>query len=117
MMITAGAVAHLGQLPRSGVGIVSFSGGACDILADRAADHGVSITDIGDAAMESIGAIASDFGLVQNPLAVTGAAVFRHERFTTTIASMSKATALGVSSDERRVWQECVSTRSSLWAA
>src|SRR3546814_11723375 len=37
MMITAVAVAHLGPLPRSVVGIVSFSGGACDILADRAA--------------------------------------------------------------------------------
>ncbi|NYI75543.1 acetate--CoA ligase family protein [Nocardioides panzhihuensis] len=96
MMITAGAAAHLGPLPTSGVGIVSFSGGACDILADRAADHGVSIPPLGDAAMESIGEIASAFGLVQNPLDVTGAAVIKPDMFTTAIVSMSKDPDIGV---------------------
>lgn len=96
MMITAGAAAHLGPLSTRGVGIVSFSGGACDILADRAEDRGVSIPALGAAATSSIEAIASDFGLVQNPLDITGAAVIKPEMFTTAIEAMSKDPAIGV---------------------
>ncbi|HEX3515280.1 MAG TPA: CoA-binding protein, partial [Trebonia sp.] len=40
MLITAGAAAALGRLERPGIGIVSISGGACDIVADRAEDLG-----------------------------------------------------------------------------
>ena len=36
MLLTAGAAAHLGRLARPGIGVVSISGGACDIVADRA---------------------------------------------------------------------------------
>ena len=40
LILTAGAAAHLGRLARPGIGVVSISGGACDMLADHAADLG-----------------------------------------------------------------------------
>lgn len=96
MIITAGTAAHLGPLPRPGVGVVSFSGGACDIIADRAADHGVSIPELSAETTETIQAAMSDFATVHNPLDVTGAAVIKPEMFTSAIEAMSKDPSIGV---------------------
>src|SRR5215469_15494042 len=46
MLITAGAAAALGRLDRPGIGIVSISGGACDIVADRAEDLGAPLPEL-----------------------------------------------------------------------
>src|SRR5262249_47331937 len=43
MLITAGTAAQLGRLAHPGIGVVSISGGACDILADRAEDLGAHL--------------------------------------------------------------------------
>jgi acyl-CoA synthetase (NDP forming) len=95
MMITAGAAAHLGRLQAPGIGIVSFSGGVCDILADRAEARGVVLPEL---APETAAAIAEEFaafGTVQNPLDVTGAATIRTELFTHAIERMSADPAIG----------------------
>ena len=95
MMITAGAAAHLGRLEAPGIGVVSFSGGVCDILADRAEARGVVLPDL---APETVAAIAEEFaafGTVQNPLDVTGAATIRTELFTHAIERMSADPAIG----------------------
>jgi acyl-CoA synthetase (NDP forming) len=96
MLITAGAAAALGRLARPGIGIVSISGGACDIVADRAEDLGAVLPEIGDATRDALAAIMPDYGTVQNPLDVTGAAVIDPTIFTRAIGAISRDPAIGV---------------------
>ena len=70
---TAGLLASLdGPLPGRRIGFLSVSGGACEIVSDRAADEGVEIPAFNDETIRRLGAIIPDFGSVQNPLDVTG---------------------------------------------
>jgi acyl-CoA synthetase (NDP forming) len=96
MLITAGAAAHLGRLDRAGVGFVSISGGACDIVADRAADLGMPLPALAGATCEALAGIMPDYGAVQNPLDVTGAAVIDPTLFTRAIRTVSADPSIGV---------------------
>jgi acetate---CoA ligase (ADP-forming) len=96
MLITAGAAAALGRLARPGIGIVSISGGACDIVADRADDLGAELPELAPPTREALAAIMPAYGTVQNPLDVTGAAVIDPTIFTRAIEAMSADPAIGV---------------------
>jgi acetate---CoA ligase (ADP-forming) len=96
MLITAGAAAALGRLDRPGIGIVSISGGACDIVADRADDLGAALPELAPATRDALAAIMPAYGTVQNPLDVTGAAVIDPGIFTRSIAAMSADPSIGV---------------------
>jgi acyl-CoA synthetase (NDP forming) len=96
MLITAGAAAALGRLARPGIGIVSISGGACDIVADRAEELGAVLPELGAPARDALAAIMPDYGTVQNPLDVTGAAVIDPTIFTRAIGAISRDPAIGV---------------------
>jgi acetate---CoA ligase (ADP-forming) len=96
MLITAGAAAALGRLERPGIGIVSISGGACDIVADRAADLGALLPELAPATTRALSEIMPDYGTVQNPLDVTGAAIIDPTIFTRSIRAMAADPAVGV---------------------
>jgi acyl-CoA synthetase (NDP forming) len=96
MLITAGAAAALGRLERPGIGIVSISGGACDIVADRADDLGADLPELTPATRDALAAIMPAYGTVQNPLDVTGAAVIDPGIFTRSIEAMSADPSIGV---------------------
>jgi len=96
MLITAGAAAHLGRLARPGVGVVSISGGACDIVADRAQDLGMALPGLAEPTRAALAAAMPDYGTVQNPLDVTGAAIIDPGLFTRTITAMSADPSVGV---------------------
>jgi acyl-CoA synthetase (NDP forming) len=96
MLITAGAAAALGRLERPGIGIVSISGGACDIVADRAEDLGASLPELAAPTVAALAEIMPDYGTVQNPLDVTGAAVIDPAIFTRSIRAMSADPSVGV---------------------
>jgi acyl-CoA synthetase (NDP forming) len=96
MLITAGAAAALGRLSKPGIGIVSISGGACDIVADRADDLGAELPELAPSTRAALTAIMPAYGTVQNPLDVTGAAVIDPTIFTRAIAAMSADPAIGV---------------------
>src|SRR6516162_8269015 len=96
MLITAGAAAALGRLERPGIGIVSISGGACDIVADRAEDLGAELPELAEATRQTLAGIMPDYGTVQNPLDVTGAAVIDPTIFTRAIQVMSADPSIGV---------------------
>jgi acetate---CoA ligase (ADP-forming) len=96
MLITAGAAAALGRLERPGIGIVSISGGACDIVADRAEDLGAVLPELAAPTAEALAAIMPDYGTVQNPLDVTGAAIIDPAIFTRAIRVMSADPSVGV---------------------
>ena len=96
LILTAGAAAHLGRLARPGIGVVSISGGACDMLADHAADLGAPLPGLAPATRAALAGILPDFGTVQNPLDITGAAVIDPGIFTRCIEAVSADPSVGV---------------------
>ena len=96
MLITAGTAAALGRLERPGIGIVSISGGAGDLVADRAEDLGAQLPEIAEPTRAALGEIMPDYGTVQNPLDVTGAAIIDPTLFTRAIRVMSADPSIGV---------------------
>ncbi|MET0928518.1 MAG: acetate--CoA ligase family protein [Aeromicrobium sp.] len=95
MLVTAGASATIGRLPRAGTAVVSISGGACDIIADRAQDEGVALPALGAGTVERIAAVMPSYGTVQNPLDLTGAAIIDPSLFTTAIAETGSDLEIG----------------------
>ena len=96
LILTAGAAAHLGRLACPGIGVVSISGGACDMLADHAADLGAPIPVLAPATRAALAGILPDFGTVQNPLDITGAAVIEPGIFTRCIEAVAADPSVGV---------------------
>jgi acyl-CoA synthetase (NDP forming) len=96
MLITAGAVAELGRLERPGVGVVSISGGACDIIADLAADIGLELPALDDSTAAALREVMPAYGTVQNPLDVTGAAVIDPTLTTSCLVSIGTDPSIGV---------------------
>ncbi|MFI9596614.1 acetate--CoA ligase family protein [Nonomuraea sp. NPDC052265] len=72
LIITSGLLAATGPLPGRRVGVVTPSGGASEIIADRAEDEGLELPPFAPATVERLAAIVPSFGTVQNPLDVTG---------------------------------------------
>ena len=95
MLITAGAAAHLGRLARPGIGVVSISGGACDIIADLAEDVGMELPALGKVARSALADVMPAYGTVQNPLDVTGAAVIDPPLATACITAMAADPSIG----------------------
>jgi acetate---CoA ligase (ADP-forming) len=96
MLITAGAAAALGRLARPGIGIVSISGGACDIVADRAEDLGAALPELTAPTRDALAGIMPAYGTVQNPLDVTGAAIIDPTIFTRAVQAISADPGIGV---------------------
>ncbi len=96
MLVTAGLAAHVGRLERTGVGVVSISGGACNIIADRAADAGVALPEFHPSTIGTLTELMPDYGTAQNPLDVTGAAVIDPSIFTSAIKAIGEDPAVGI---------------------
>jgi acetate---CoA ligase (ADP-forming) len=72
LLVTAGLFAS-GQVPRGRrMGVVTASGGACDIIADRSTDEGIAIPEYAPATTERLRTVLPPFAAAQNPLDVTG---------------------------------------------
>jgi acyl-CoA synthetase (NDP forming) len=54
------------------MGAVTTSGGACDLIADRASGEGIELPAFAEATVEAISAHVPSFAEVRNPLDVTG---------------------------------------------
>jgi acyl-CoA synthetase (NDP forming) len=96
LVLTAGAAAHLGRLARPGIGVVSISGGACDMLADHAAALGAPLPVLAPATRTALAHVLPDYATVQNPLDITGAAVIHPGIFTRCIETVSADPSVGV---------------------
>ena len=80
LIITAGVLAGLlaggrgdgGPLPGNRLGVVTPSGGASEIIADRAEDEGLELPPFAPATAEALKAMLPAFADVANPLDVTG---------------------------------------------
>lgn len=75
LVITAGLLAHTGPLKAAGVGIVSISGGACTLIADRAEAHGMSLPAFSQTTRAVLREAVPGVGEPLNPFDITGIAV------------------------------------------
>jgi acetate---CoA ligase (ADP-forming) len=75
LLHAANVAAHTGPWKATGVGVASLSGGACDVIADRAEELGLPLPELTASTRTDLASIVSDLGHVQNPLDVTGAGV------------------------------------------
>ena len=72
LIITAGLLAETGPLPGGRFGFVTASGGASEIIADRAEDEGIEIPEFAPETVARLRNVVPDFAPVHNPVDVTG---------------------------------------------
>jgi acyl-CoA synthetase (NDP forming) len=71
-LLTTGAALGYGRWPRGRrMGVLTLSGGSCDIIADAASERGVQIPDFSAETRAAIGAHLPPFATAHNPLDVT----------------------------------------------
>lgn len=75
LVVTAGLLAHTGPLTKTGIGVVSISGGACTLVADRAQVHGVDMPDFALQTKERLRQIVTAVEDPVNPFDITGVAM------------------------------------------
>ena len=72
-LLTTAALLANSSVPRGRrMGVLSASGGACDIIADAASTQGIAIPDFSPATEAAIAAVLPPFASARNPLDVTG---------------------------------------------
>jgi acyl-CoA synthetase (NDP forming) len=72
LMVTAGFLGYYGPPPGSRAGVITASGGASEILADRAAEEGIELPDFSPSTKHRLTELLPSFGAAHNPLDVTG---------------------------------------------
>src|SRR5690606_37989288 len=72
LIITAGLFASVGSLPGKRMGVVTPSGGASEVIADRSEDEGIELPPFAPETIAALSEIVPSFATPQNPLDVTG---------------------------------------------
>ena len=72
LLTTAALLASSRTPPGRRMGVLSASGGACDIIADAASAQGISIPDFSAVTEAAVAAVLPPFASARNPLDVTG---------------------------------------------
>jgi acyl-CoA synthetase (NDP forming) len=81
LLFTADVITRTGVLQPRGLAVVSISGGACEVVADRAQVLNVPMPELSDAAIAELRAALPSFGTPHNPLDITGGAVLQPDLF------------------------------------
>lgn len=92
----AGLLAATGPVPDSGLSFISISGGACTLVADAAADHGVALPANDPQTAERLRAVLPGFASGLNPLDITGAAMRDPDLFERVIPIVADAAGVGL---------------------
>jgi len=72
LLVTAGLLSSSPPLKGRRMGVVTASGGACDIIADRAHDEGVEIPEFAPQTVAALQSVLPPFTTAQNPVDATG---------------------------------------------
>jgi acetate---CoA ligase (ADP-forming) len=81
LLFTADVITRTDVLQPQGIGVVSISGGACEIAADRAQVLHMPMPALSDAAVAELRTALPSFGTPNNPLDITGGAVLQPDLF------------------------------------
>jgi len=95
LIVTASLIAHTGPLARPGVGIVSISGGACTLIADRAEVYGVELPGFSPAAKAALTKAVPLTPDPVNPFDITGLAIRDPSLFESVIAAIAAEPDIG----------------------
>jgi acetate---CoA ligase (ADP-forming) len=72
-MLCTAALLGYDRWPRGRrMGVITTSGGACDLIADRAAAEGIEIPEFAPQTLDAVTPLVPPFAAVRNPLDVTG---------------------------------------------
>jgi len=94
--ITGSLVAYTGPVKRGALGVVSISGGACEIIADAAEREGVPLAEFAPETMAELREVMSAFATLHNPLDITGAVVRDPALFERTLAIVARDPGIGL---------------------
>ncbi|HVU66296.1 MAG TPA: acetate--CoA ligase family protein [Ktedonobacteraceae bacterium] len=72
LLTTAGLAGYTDPLPGRRMGVVTPSGGACDIISDLAEEGGLEIPEFAPETIQQLQAVLPPFSTCHNPLDVTG---------------------------------------------
>jgi acetate---CoA ligase (ADP-forming) len=89
LIVTAELLARIGPLGKGGLGMISISGGMCEIGADRADIEGIEVPELSAYSADQLKLVMPDFGTPHNPLDVTGAAMLKPELFEAAVDAMA----------------------------
>jgi acyl-CoA synthetase (NDP forming) len=81
LLFAADLIARAGRIGPEGLALVSISGGACEIAADRAQAVGLPMPELPSPAQAELRAALPAFGTPHNPLDITGGAVLQPDLF------------------------------------
>lgn len=79
-----------------GLGIVTQSGGAAVMMADRAEEVGLTVPELGSETQKRLSAVMPAFGALANPVDVTGEFVARPELLSESVVAMLDDPEIGV---------------------
>jgi acetate---CoA ligase (ADP-forming) len=96
LVVTAGLVAGTGRLPAGRLGVVSISGGACDVVVDSADAFGTPLATFSEQTRARLRETGSAYGAAHNPLDVTGAAVGGVQLMTDAIEAVAADADVGI---------------------
>ncbi len=96
LVVTAGLLSRTGPLGPGSLGVVSMSGGACDLVADRAEASGVSLPPLADATRTRLAEFLPEFCTLRNPLDATGAASAQPELFRDSISAIADDPSIAI---------------------
>ena len=72
LITTAGLLAETGPLPGPRIGVVTASGGACELIADEAERLGIEIPEFAPETVARLTEVVPEFATPENPIDVTG---------------------------------------------
>jgi acyl-CoA synthetase (NDP forming) len=90
LAVTAGLLARTGPLPPGGLGVVSISGGACDVIADRAELVGLPLPVLAEPTRARLTKALPGYGTLRNPLDITGAASSNPQLFADALEAVAE---------------------------
>jgi acetate---CoA ligase (ADP-forming) len=96
LIITAGLLAASGPLPGPRFGFVTASGGASEIIADRAQDEGIEIPEFAAETVQRLRQVVPPFGATQNPVDVTGYLLVNRDLLRNALAAVHDDPSLDV---------------------
>ena len=85
-VLTAALAGHTGRIGKGGLGMLSISGGACEIVADAASAAGIELVSFAPKTIENLTAVLPNFCTATNPLDVTGGVVAQPHLFEKALA-------------------------------
>jgi acetate---CoA ligase (ADP-forming) len=97
LVFTAALMAGLdGPVRDRRLGLVSISGGVCEMAADQAEEAGVAVPPIAEGTREALRAVLPAFGTPNNPLDVTGGAMLDPALFARSLPAFGADPSFGM---------------------